>query len=292
MTSKPIRPHDMPEYRNSVVANDELWRMIAKLSGLVQESHAEDLARPDFIRAGLSEAALWWIGADASNLIEHAAPSMPPATLTLDLMADTTGFVFFDASITGHDADHEDAEIPVDCLLWDRRNIRDHDAVSIIAWFHDRDLGVPIPLGRSDWIIGTDTDHRTPGIPSDTAQASIVEDRRLLAALWQLSSQTSITETVEAAPDRATQRRLARRGHEVPNVRIVNLASRRRAQGGQSGDTEASREYQRRWIVDGHWRQQAYGPQWSQRRPVYIAPHIKGPEDKPLVTPEPVKVWR
>jgi len=290
MTAKPYRPHDLPEYRNSAVANDQLWQFVSMTRGMVLK-HTEDFAHPELMRRMLGQAALWWIGADASELVEHAAPSMPPATLTPELMPDEVGFVCFERPITGVDADHEGMAIEVDCILWERGTVVGHDAVSIIAWRHSDDAGAPIPLGRADWIVGTDTDHRLDGL-TDAQHASIVEDRRVLAALWQLSSQASIADTTEAEPDRATQRRLARRGHEVPTVRIVNLASHQRPHSAPSGDAEASREYRRRWIVGGHWRQQACGPQWSQRRPVYIAPHIKGPEDKPLVTPEPVKVWR
>jgi len=289
MTAKPYRPQDMPEYRNAAVANEELWRVVDMARGII--NHTEDFAHPEFMRRMLAQAALWWIGADASELVEHAAPSMPPATLTAELMPDEVGFVCFEQAITGVDADVDGQSIEVDCLLWERGTVVGNDAVSIIAWRHAPTEGFPVPLGRADWLVGTDTDHRLPG-QTDAQHTSIVEDRRVLAALWQLSSQASITDTTETEPDRATQRRLARRGHEVPKVRIVNLASHQRAYSAPSSDAEASREYQRRWIVGGHWRQQACGPQWSQRRPVYIAPHIKGPEDKPLVTPEPVKVWR
>lgn len=50
------------------------------------------------------------------------------------------------------------------------------------------------------------------------------------------------------------------------------------------------REYHVRWWVKGHWRQQAVGVGRKLRRPVYIAPHIKGPEGAPLKT-ERVHKW-
>ena len=37
-----------------------------------------------------------------------------------------------------------------------------------------------------------------------------------------------------------------------------------------------------RWIVGGHWRDQWY-PSRGRHRPKWIAPYIKGPEDRPLV---------
>src|SRR5260370_32850113 len=40
-------------------------------------------------------------------------------------------------------------------------------------------------------------------------------------------------------------------------------------------------DWQHRWIVRGHWRNQYY-PGVGAHAPVYIVEHVKGPEDKPL----------
>ena len=47
-----------------------------------------------------------------------------------------------------------------------------------------------------------------------------------------------------------------------------------------------------RFMVRGHWRNQACGEKRGQRRPVYVAPYLKGPEDAPLKSSETVFVWR
>lgn len=54
----------------------------------------------------------------------------------------------------------------------------------------------------------------------------------------------------------------------------------------------AGRQYRSRWIVRGHWRQQAHGPKRAQRRATWIPSHIKGPEGAPLKATEHVHVWR
>ena len=46
------------------------------------------------------------------------------------------------------------------------------------------------------------------------------------------------------------------------------------------------------FIVRGHWRQQACGPKRAWRKPVFIAPYVKGPEGTELVTKPTVHVWR
>ena len=45
---------------------------------------------------------------------------------------------------------------------------------------------------------------------------------------------------------------------------------------------------QHRWVVRGHWRNQPWGPGRELRRPVYILPHIKGPDGAPLIGGERV----
>jgi len=37
------------------------------------------------------------------------------------------------------------------------------------------------------------------------------------------------------------------------------------------------------WLVRGHWRNQVCGPQRSERRPTWISPYWKGPEDAPVL---------
>lgn len=47
--------------------------------------------------------------------------------------------------------------------------------------------------------------------------------------------------------------------------------------------TESTFEYKGRFWVRGHWTQQPYGKGRKLRRPQWIDPYIKGPEDKPMI---------
>jgi len=79
--------------------------------------------------------------------------------------------------------------------------------------------------------------------------------------------------------DRATRRRLERasRGPRTNEVRVVTLRSIERR--GKGGHRDV--EWGCRWIVRGHWRNQWY-PSAKHHQPKWIAPYMKGPEDKPL----------
>lgn len=90
---------------------------------------------------------------------------------------------------------------------------------------------------------------------------------------------------------RASIRRDQRDGLSAGPVRLLLLRLRRAAtvQGAPSDDA-AAREFTCRWMVRGHWRQQWY-PSRGVHRPIWINPHIKGPDDKPLRTGESVHIW-
>jgi hypothetical protein len=57
----------------------------------------------------------------------------------------------------------------------------------------------------------------------------------------------------------------------------------------ERGETAGDREYRVRWVVRGYWRNQWY-PSRQEHRPVWINPHIKGPEGSPLHIGETVHV--
>jgi hypothetical protein len=92
----------------------------------------------------------------------------------------------------------------------------------------------------------------------------------------------------EAHVERHARKR-AERYQIEPMVKVVRLR-RYTKEGGETQQAvheDREIEWTCQWVVRGHWREQAYGPHYSLRRPVWITPYIKGPEDKPLrVVPE------
>jgi hypothetical protein len=118
---------------------------------------------------------------------------------------------------------------------------------------------------------------------------SITEDRRLVAALWQLTSQPELVASSDEKPYRAAAKRISRKGHTPKPVRLVYL-NRKTGRRNQPAST-GTRTYSHQWIVKPHWRQQPYGPGRSLRRATYIAPYVKGPEDKPLRVRDTIKIW-
>lgn len=110
----------------------------------------------------------------------------------------------------------------------------------------------------------------------------------LFRGICALLQQPLVTTASEYAP-RAVQRRYRRldsRSQAADPIRVIRLRTPSASSGSESGIT-----YQHQWIVRGHWRRQACGPDRAERRPIWIAPHRKGPENAPLLGGEKVYAW-
>lgn len=102
---------------------------------------------------------------------------------------------------------------------------------------------------------------------------------RLLKAAWILMQQEDVSETREAEPSRNSAKRIRRQGGDPGKVRIVDIRRKRYA---SQGREQYAREYDHRWKVRGHWRNQWY-PSRGVHRPKWIEEHVRGPEDAPLI---------
>jgi hypothetical protein len=295
-----IAARDLPELRTVLLRR---WRPGGPYQRL-------DPLAANFNAPALAGARLWWVAPDMCELVAHAARSLPPTTLTDDLVPCDFGLVVFATPLAGTDA-MDGTTLHSHALLWGTTALVDTPAGQMVRVPADglgriENEGTPAvtvalyghrgdwyPQGRSDWAWHTDTEE--PG--DDARAASMSEDRRWLAALWLLAAQPLSASTLTYAP-RAVRRRLSRAGAgdlATSPVRLVDLRRpQRTAAERDQGDenAEGGRRYNSRWIVVGHWRQQAYGPGRAHRRPVFIAEHVKGPDDRPLILREDVHVLR
>jgi len=85
---------------------------------------------------------------------------------------------------------------------------------------------------------------------------------------------------------RAERRRALRSGAPLDQVKVVYLGQHHKTADHSGAGTKLST----RFIVSGHWRNQRCGPGNKYTRTIWISPHIKGPEDAPLVISSKVTV--
>lgn len=107
---------------------------------------------------------------------------------------------------------------------------------------------------------------------------------RFLLALGRWTKSLLVTERHKV--DRSTQRRWPRQ--ETPPREVSVLKLRKLAHREATHD-ESGRAYTHQWIVRAHWRQQACGPGLRDRKPILVAPYIKGPPGAPLI--EKDRMW-
>jgi hypothetical protein len=82
-------------------------------------------------------------------------------------------------------------------------------------------------------------------------------------------------------PDRASRKRAKRVGLPEREITVVRLRRDQKS----SENTGTSIDYAFRFMVSGHWRNQWF-PSLQTHRQTWIAPYVKGPDDKPFRPPQ------
>lgn len=100
-----------------------------------------------------------------------------------------------------------------------------------------------------------------------------------IQAFFRLTLQT-VGDRYNQQPDRAARKR-ADRVLMPKKDRYVTVIRLRRPKA-KHDDEPAHVDWQHRWLVGGHWRNQWY-PAVGEHRQIWIAPYVKGPDDKPLL---------
>lgn len=136
------------------------------------------------------------------------------------------------------------------------------------------------------WIGADPTDivqgHWLPGTPTRPAIDMISQSTLLLVSII-----TAMGHRLTRIAEPATRGERRRAQRDMPGLRVLELAS---GAAMQRGGNTGSVEWSRRWMVRGHWRLQPHGPERSLRKAIWIDPHVKGPEDKPLDVRE--TIWK
>jgi hypothetical protein len=109
---------------------------------------------------------------------------------------------------------------------------------------------------------------------------------QVVRATWLLMTQPGVAAVDEQPLPRTVRRRAEREGYNPNAVRVVRIRDRADT---PHREQHTERSYQVRWTVRGHWRNQWY-PSRGEHRPVWINPHVKGPQDAPLRTGDTVHI--
>lgn len=241
--------------------------------------------------AGIASSVLFWTARDMTDLAVSAAASLPewspaaaiPEEFGLIAWAKPVGM--FDWPVPGR---AERIRMPVDLMSWGVRG----SSVGVSCAFRTERIAeqlnpglarLPLishPVGM--WDLEEPVSHRLDN--------GAVSPLSVLGTAWLLIGQPAVSARREIRPTIGPSAAARDDGDGVSIIELRRLQSNSSA---AEPDSQSHRRYDKRFWVSGRWRNQACGPGRKLRRPVWISPHIKGPDGAPVMDPSArVYVWR
>lgn len=243
---------------------------LATFDGLEKQYERRQVA---MLFALLRSADLWYLSADMVEVMEAAAPSMPPQQMLPEDPPSYHGLALLGRSVADADGEREGATVYTNALAWQpvAHHHDGHHSLCIASLSYFGPQWGWFVSGQEAWNLG-ETQH-------DARSESGVMDRARIATMWTLAQQKRLAGD-STATNRAAMRRTTRAGlpPEAASVRLLDV---RRPAGASTGNG-GTVDYSHRWMVSGHWRNQ-WLPSRGTHRAQWIAPYVKGPDDKPLV---------
>lgn len=276
-------------------------------------------------RERLAKATLYWVSPQMTQVARAAAGTLPE-----DLRIDEThqpadhGLIVFGEPIGSYIGDQfGDRRINITAMTWGPTCYpTENDPATWVTFYSNRDedyirhvlsrmvgrtprrgdLDAAV-RGTPEWMWDNESVvtrghtigelnvvHERTTTPQDQ---SLVPWLKVLYSSWLLMTQPGITQVSQQRSSRQQQRHDQRHGIRRSDVHLVHIHQRHRdsARASTQPSDTAEREYSVRWMVRGHWRNQAHGPDRALRRPVWINPYVKGPAGKPIKTGTIVHVW-
>ncbi|MEV6102603.1 hypothetical protein [Nocardia sp. NPDC051981] len=288
-----VRPTQLPRLRRQTLRH--LHDPESPLRAKTNSGTAPGL---DALASHLEVADLFWVGQDMTALAMHSGEQLAAARWATADRPSPCGLLYWDEGV-GH-VDANGVRIPVEACAWGPFE------GGLLLWLlmsRNRLAAEVARIGRYE----VAEDEVPPLIPVCAATLPVTSepvslaevDPQLpqpvvaaLAAAWLLMQQPQLIDRTRERADKPTVRAYARDGLPMPEVTTVDL---RRQYTPQDRDPDAGtdqRTYRNRWIVSGHWRNQAHGPGRSLRRQTWVPAHMKGPDGAPLLSTEKVNVWR
>lgn len=284
-----LRPQDLPQLRDDLARFGQT-DIGAAMFTLVDQYDSDTAATAESMTQALqlADATLFYVTPEMCELVDVAARTLPEFAMSPDDPPSQVGLAWLARPICDVTMDVPPRPIAACATSWITTGgtVRlsqhlERDTLPIKRRIRDKlpGLGFPVVFPMGAWDAPLDEQ----GMPVAVSNGAT---RHILAAiktLWLLLRQP-MTEQEEVVLPRPVRRRLAREGREPPPVRVIRL----RRPPGRSSEPGEPVQWHHRWIVRGHWRQQPFGPGRGLRRPQWISPFVKGPEDAPLIGGEKV----
>lgn len=279
----------------------------------VNSVSAEETGRKDLYEAlilaeaqKLLTADAIWVSPDMCQVVQAARDGFQPEPLEMADFIVPTGFLYFSDPI--YMLDRHRRTVSVGGISWcpfiveEHGNVTDVHGMTLTLYtsalapedeFRDahrrlmKDYGAPAltPMHMTIVRFGEQIDRGD--LEDDLGQYTGADQWwKTLQTALRLMQQRISTRTDTPLP-RSTRRRYKRSGVEVKEMLVIRL---RRPVTKRHDESLHPVEWTHRWIVDGFWRSQYY-PSLGRHRQIYIAPYVKGPEDKELIIKKRFFKW-
>lgn len=126
---------------------------------------------------------------------------------------------------------------------------------------------------------------------NEGAREILTETRRWIYGAMLMMQQKIALHHAERLPRHVIKRGIRAGLPDVSEIRCITLRREKIDPDGRYFGESGSINYSHRFMVSGHWKPQWY-PSLGEHRVIYIAPYIKGPEDKPLIIKDTVYALR
>lgn len=277
-----------------------------------QATFPANIANVEWLKLGI--AAPFYVTHEMCDLLAHAQATFPTTPLRVEDLPTPAGFVLLAKPMWVEDIHGE--MLPWQAFTWGLATGGDDPSESVgihlgiyahkdndpdrermgqpwrwptlsltheTAWRFDEDYS------KTDWAPGTLANQDIE--ISDSAKESGMEMLRTIHTFLILSWQ-KIAAPTNTMASRPVRKRAMKHTPDlpIPDVRVVQLR-RTREPREHDEHLDGGREYTHRWMVNAFWRKQWY-PSEGRHKPKWIAPHVRGPADKPLVLKDTAYVWR
>jgi hypothetical protein len=288
-----LRPSQLPKVRRQTLRflNDPQSAIRSKTSPELQPGL-------DALAAALEVGELFWVQQDMAALAMHAGQELAAARWATADRPAPCGLLYWQDGI-GH-IDGHGVQIPVEACVWSpyqgemmlwllmsRDRLAAETAAKGSFTIVTEEIPPLVPVYGATLPAGAEP-VSLAGIDSGLPQPIVAA----LASAWLLMQQPLLVDRTRERADKPTARAYARDGVPAPEVTVVDLRRQYTPQDQDPDSDTGSRHYRYRWVVSGHWRNQAYGPGQSLRRQTWVPSYVKGPEGAPLLSTEKVNVWR
>lgn len=277
-----MTPSEAVIFRSQIV--ESYRRYITLTQHKVKNADSRGAAAAEY--QALLAAPLYTWRQDLLDAAYSAAQGLPaPVTFSQNLRPSESGLYLFEKAIR-----IQDCAKPITAVLWSALTETHTLFWAYIdttgtTWRDMGPVGAYAVFGLSD---GCNALMTGPGVydarevqrETDWPRTSSDALMRFMLASWLWLGQKVVR--VDRPDVSRAARKCAARQTVNSSVNVVVL--RRSDTSRDNPEHQSHIEYSCQWLVRGHWRKQYY-PSSGEHRPLWIEPHIKGPEDKPLKPP-------